>query len=89
MVGSGTWVTGMSRQSVRLDAFLVPRPLLPLVQRTSSYTLREIERFTQLNPELEPLFQAGTDYAEYQAQYLMKSFGVHAAWEVAQQARGG
>ncbi|KAI8550828.1 hypothetical protein RHMOL_Rhmol06G0137900 [Rhododendron molle] len=33
----------------------------------SQYTLREIKQFTRPDPELEPLFQADADYAEYQA----------------------
>ncbi|KAI8572090.1 hypothetical protein RHMOL_Rhmol01G0171700 [Rhododendron molle] len=52
------WYLGdrMSCQSLRLDAFSVTGPLPPLVQRTSQYTLKEIERFTQPDPQLNPLF---------------------------------
>ncbi|XP_058189305.1 protein MAIN-LIKE 1-like [Rhododendron vialii] len=65
------WYLGdlVSRQSLRLDAFRVPGPLLPLVQRTSQYTRGEFEWFTRLDPKLEPFFQAGAgctaDYTEY------------------------
>lgn len=79
----------MSRQLLGLDTFLVPGPLLPLVQRMSQYTRRELERFKQPDPQLEQLFQASANYAEYRSQYLMRRFGIRAAWEVEQQARGG
>lgn len=59
------------------------------MQRTGQYTLREVEQFTRPDPQLEQLFQADADYAEYRAQFLMGSFGIRAAWKAEQQARGG
>lgn len=84
------WYLGdrVLRQSLGLDAFLVPGPLPSLVLTTSEYTLEEVERFTQPDPQLEPLFQAGADYAEYRSQHLMRGFGICVAWEATQQARG-
>ncbi|XP_058223034.1 protein MAINTENANCE OF MERISTEMS-like [Rhododendron vialii] len=84
------WYLGdrVSHQLLRLDVFRVLGPLPPFIQRTSEYTLEEVERFTQPDLQLEPLFQAGTDYAEYQAQYMMQGFKIRAAWE-AQGGRGG
>ncbi|XP_058220136.1 U3 small nucleolar RNA-associated protein 25-like [Rhododendron vialii] len=55
----------------------------------SQYTLEEVERFTEPDPQLKPLFQASADYAEYQARYLMQGFGIRAAWEAQRQVQGG
>lgn len=46
---------------------------------TSEYMLEEVERFTQSDPQLELLFLAGADYAEYRSQHLMRGFGIRAA----------
>ncbi|KAI8535336.1 hypothetical protein RHMOL_Rhmol10G0166400 [Rhododendron molle] len=54
---------------LRLDTFRVPRPLPALVQRTDQYTRRDVEQFTQPDPELEPFFQAGAGYAADYAKY--------------------
>ncbi|KAI8542263.1 hypothetical protein RHMOL_Rhmol08G0125200 [Rhododendron molle] len=89
------WYLGdrVSRQSLRLDTFRVPGPFHTLVQRAGQYTRREIERFTRPDLELEAFFQAGVGYAadnaEYQAQYLMQSLGIRAAWGAARGGRGG
>ncbi|KAI8538349.1 hypothetical protein RHMOL_Rhmol09G0096000 [Rhododendron molle] len=71
------WYLGdrVTRQSLGLTKFLVPRPLLSRASHTDRYMLAELPRF--IVPEAASSFtRPGRDYAIYQRQHLARPLGV-------------
>ena len=83
------WYLGdrVLRQSIRAPAQAVPGPLPPLVLRTESYTLAEIERYTILDTALDQYLRPTEDYDEYRRRYLAGPLDVAGFRERARAAR--
>lgn len=54
----------------------MPGPLPPLVQRTGTYTLAELEWYIVLDADLEQYMRCELDYATYHDRYLAVSLEV-------------
>lgn len=72
------WYLGdcVTRQSLDIPMFQVPRPLSPHTSHTDRYTIAKLQRFTTPTIDLSAFLRLERDYSIYQRQHLAGPFRV-------------